>query len=521
MKKYSLYENRISLILLSAYIFVVLCLDSFLIFYNTKIYLFIASLFVIAAVSVFLSSFILKTLSKKSIDQENTYLSKKQSIKWYFIFFIISISAMLIVYIAYYPGAYSFDSYNQYLQAVKNEYNDWHPIIQTLITHKLPIILTNGWFGSIALFQMLELSLALSYMSITVLKYAGKKFALITFLLVVFNPQTSKVIYPWKDVTFAILTTVLMTIVLNCVMTKGEWMKNPVHSIFLIITLALDTMVRHNGVLFTLTLALCLLFILPKKRTVVIILCSLILIGAIKVPLYNALQVEKPGQRQTEVLGVPLSIIAHCVANDEDKLDDEILEFAYKIAPKEVYEQKYTDVGFNTVKFQKGTNLDTIEEYGIKNVLRLSARCFAQAPKSAIRGFIKVTNPAYTLTNIYPYQDMPTAYELDGFNGVSSLQTICSNYIIYSLLLFPHIFKYTGAIHLLLIASILAKLKLKRKSYLKQLMLVLPLFVYNFGTMLLMTANTDGSRFFYYSYCILPLLLVLIYKKRDVSKGEV
>ena len=57
---------------------------------------------------------------------------------WKAAFFLIPLLVMLVYFAAYYPGGFATDVVNQYGQAVKGQYDNWHPVIHTLFAHKLP-----------------------------------------------------------------------------------------------------------------------------------------------------------------------------------------------------------------------------------------------------------------------------------------------------------------------------------------------------------------------------------------------
>ena len=81
----------------------------------------------------------------------------------------------------------------------------------------------------------------------------------------------------------------------------------------------------------------------------------------------------------------------------------------------------------------------------------------------------------------------------------------------------PHVFLYYGVVHLVLLISILATCELNRAADWKKILFALPLLAYNYGTTLLMTGNDDAPRFFYYTVLIVPVILIVFYRKEDLS----
>ena len=74
---------------------------------------------------------------------------------------------------------------------------------------------------------------------------------------------------------------------------------------------------------------------------------------------------------------------------------------------------------------------------------------------------------------------------------------------------FSHIFLHLGIQHFILLAFLLAKVKLKRQD-LSKLLVVLAVFCYNFGSGLLLSADGDIHRFFFYTFPLMPVLLLML-----------
>ena len=177
---------------------------------------------------------------------------------------------------------------------------------------------------------------------------------------------------------------------------------------------------------------------------------------------------------------------------------------------------------YNYVKFHDQTNNDVIDEYRAAKVLNMALKCFIHSPIHSLKALIKLTEVSYSVCNGgYMYIDLPRIDENNfGFEqkGVPILRTANSFFSGLVLKLFPTTFMHTGTLHMILIISILAKCKLNKLKDWKKILLVLPVFAYNFGTTLLLTGAEDSSRFFIYTFMIVPVLLVMIYKK-DCEKG--
>ena len=472
--------------------------------------------------------YILKLARKAEFAQDKKCRFVLHDNWWRIIFFVVPFFVFLYHYILYYPGCFSTDSLTQYEQSMQGVYNDWHPVFHTLFAFKTPLFITRGWVGSIVLFQIILFSAVLSYSLFTVKKHTNTGYALFTLLFFIINPETSSMaLFPWKDVTFAIGALLLLTYGVQVYFTKGEWLKKPLNLVCFVLTACATTLFRHNALLFTLPLVFAVLLFVSKKRAIVIAVSCIVIIAAVKYPLYAILKVEDPDSRQIETLGMPMTLIGAAVTYDTENVDADILEFAYKIAPPEVWQEVYYYGSYNEVKWDWRTNNNVIEEYGTAKVLHMAARCIKDCPKATITGLIKLTEVVYTVTDEYhlyitPYSGLNRDEPISP--KVAELQRIDKQLTADFNSLFPHLFMYVGVMHLILVISVLAKCKLNKWCDWKRILFILPVFCYNFGTTLLLTGSGDSCRFFFYTFLLTPVLLTLLYKNEKETikdlKGE-
>lgn len=477
-KTYS--EKRVNCILLAAYLSFIL-ISRLFVHMNCPIYLLATGACVLVVISFILAPVIIRFFSNIFVDDKH-HFGRISSLKLRLFFYCFPLFVLLAYYVAYYPGDFSPDSIDQYRQAITNQYNDWHPVLHTLFTFWLPLRFSGGWIGSVTLFQELVLAATLGYCFESIYKYAGKYYVIGTMIFILCAPHLRIVRHPWKDVSFAIGALLLMVFSLHIFMTKGAWIKKISHAIFFIVVFVFTTIVRHNAILFTAPLLLALFFQILRKRFLIITLAIIALFTVIKGPLYSVLQVKAPGRRQVETLGLPMTIIGAAVTYTPGILEKDILEFAYKIAPRHVWTTNYHLGDYNSVKWQPETNNDVIEEYGAKKILDMMVRCIKASPRASISNIVKLTEGIYAVTGI------------------------------------RNIFLFYGAATLLVVISILSKCHLNRLKDWRKLLFALPLFSYNFGSALLLTAFVDCPRFFYYTLLIVPVILIFFYRKEENSE---
>ena len=434
------------------------------------------------------------------------------------LFYGLPLLIFLIYWAAYYPGGFTPDNFNQYEQVLLNRYNDWHPVVATLISFKLPLFLAQGWIGSIILFQILCFSAAIGYACQTVEKYVSPTVAFVLLAFILLNPQTGNMaMSPWKDTLFAIFTLFLTTGALHIHFTNGQWLADNRRACYLVLLLAITTLLRHNAVLFTIPFLLGLFFFTTRKRATAIFLSVIGLCLLTKWILFPVLQVQPAPQRRAEMLGLPMSVISAVAAYDQTSMDTQTREFIYAVANPETYPAAFA-YGYNSIKFLPGTNNQIIEEYGVKKVLRIFGRCFKQSPKVAAKEFIKTTATVYSVLDEAPAPFFPiitgNKYGISQ-KGVPELRLWGYYYTRLCSVLFAPLWVYVGMMHLLLILAVCAKCTARK--YWKNILFVIPLFSYNFGTVLLLSGIADAGRFFFYTFLVAPVLLILLFSRRMAS----
>lgn len=483
---------------------------------------------IIGVLSIALCPLLIKVCKKIEINQKNYMQTKKQSIAWNVLYFIIPFAVFLYHYLIFYPGSFSNDTFEQIGYCLSNQYSDWHPVMQTLFAIKMPLVLTNGWVGSMILFQIVFFSLAICYATKTIEENSNKLLAFVFLSIILLNPQTTNIaMFPWKDVSFAIGTLVLMSFALKIFSSKGKWLTKKRNFIAYVFFLVFTTLMRHNAILFTAFLILATIFFMPKKNIYILVLSFVLVIFVVKIPVYSLMNVIKPNERQIETLGLPMTVIGAVTKYNPDALDEETKEFAYKVSPKEIWEEVYQYGNYNWVKWNDKTNNTVIEEYGAKQVIAMMIRTLKNSPRVALTGLIKLTEVVYTISDYYSYVDFPYPSQdtvlgdtKDLFENSEILRESKQNYTMYINKIFPMLFVYVGAMHLYILIAILSKCQLNLWEDWKKIFFALPLLAYNFGTALLLTSAHDSSRFFYYTFLITPLVLLLFFKNDEIEKRE-
>ncbi len=441
-----------------------------------------------------------------SISRDSEALAGTARAKFFLKSWLATFGIFLLMYAIFYPGGFSFDSFNQYEQAIgMKKYNDWHPVLHTLFSFTLPLKLTGGWVGSIVLFQIVLASLALAYMTLTIAEFGNRKYSILFLAYILLNPATLAIMmYPWKDVAFAVAAMLSMIFAVRAYFSGGKSLESPANMFLFIVFISSATIFRHNAILFTFPLLIAVLFCAGRKQKIIIVTGCCVFIAAVRFVLYPYLDVQKPGNRVVETTCMPMTVIANAVNEAPEKLDKDIIDFLYSVAPKEQWQEHYVTGSFNSVKF-RGINSEPIENAGHAVILGMMLRCFIQAPYASLRGFAVLTKIVYSIFGFNDWGISPKTGDNDyGIDkgGIRPLQSMFYLYAQVTRAILKQFFWHIGVLLLALVILILAKADLMKFC------LAVPVIAYDFGTMLFLGGN--DFRFFYVTYLVFPLAVLVL-----------
>ena len=464
--------------------------------------------------------FLFLPISKKLNQMEGfpgQVLSRNKKILTFALVSVLTFLFLMIWFIAYYPGAFSEDSINQYTQAITGNYNDWHPVWHTLLFFTLPLKLF-GKPSAIILLQILYFSLLIGYMALTICELWNIKAALFSVVYIVMNPYTCVILlFPWKDVAFgmgALLCTILsVQLALKEKVPSKNW-----KLLLLGVFISSTTVFRHNAILFTATLLVALFFWIDKKSWIKILLFSCVSLFIIKIPIYHILNVEKPDQRVIETTGLPLTVIGNVAKETPYLMDDKLSDFVYTMASPEQWANNYNCGNFNSIKWS-GINTSIVEEEGLLGMLKLMFKCFHLSTNASLQATFALTDTVYGFEtglkgDVQPYIADSSLYEIH--YPPTHNQSLLDFIYAYTRFIDTTVFKYlrTYGITLLVMLFItLSRMHFKSWISWKKAFFVLPIFLYDFGTMLLLTG--PDSRFFYVTFLVAPLIITVTMHKKE------
>ena len=428
--------------------------------------------------------------------------------------FFCAIAVLGFCFLAVNPGGFDGDPSVQVRQVLNREYNDYYPVLHTLIAFWLPLTISGGWLPSMILFQILLFSTALTYLCDTVRKYADTFWAFMSLGIILLNPITqSYLMYGYKDETFGICAMILTCMNARIFFSHGEWLKKPLRMAAFAIMLAVTSIIRHNGILFALPCAVGAVMSVDWKRGLAAIGAALVIFIGIKGPLYSTIGAEQAEEHTSQTIGLPMSVIGGAVTYRPERLDEELLNFAYGIAPREVWEEKYQWGVYNWVDWDSRGNRQPLTEAGVTGVLKYMLRTFRKAPKEALKALIETTDITY---GVVPDQLADGTVYVSGADlgmreqGIPWMRNIMDAYRMLMYSVAPHSFLHSGVTLLVLMTVMLAKYPMTRKENWRRIIPVMSVFCYNLITMLLLFSWWDGARFFHYSLWVAPVLLVML-----------
>ncbi len=465
------------------------------------------ALFTVAAVSKFLHA--------RSIKLSERQRGRTEGIIFGIVIAFVSFALLFTWQRAFYPGSFSPDSIEQYEQVLSGEYNDWHPVLHTWLFFGLPHIFSQSP-ALIVTLQLVWFSLALGYLYyVLYTSGCGKVFMTLSYLYIIANPNTALImLYPWKDSAFTIFAAVLFAQLIRIYKSDGKWLYKWHNLAAFALFAFLTNSMRHNAILLIAPLLL-ILFVFFKDARKRIAFSAVLLIFAtvlLKLPIYSLADVESPDRRQTEMLGLPMTVLQNVYMEDREALSDEATAFMDSLATQENWEKHHQFSNFNSIKWSDTQIPYKVEQEGAAAILKYTAQASLNSPSVAFRSLLSLTSMVWscdggggwTIGYGITRNDLNITpdHKNDAEKNLISYRHTVNSYAT------KYLFNFVGIIILLLLFSAVAKIG---NGGLGKAFAVIPLMIYNFGTMLLLTGH--DFRFFHLNFVIVIPLLYIIFDK--------
>lgn len=436
--------------------------------------------------------------------------------------FLLAMGIALVVFgcafAACYPGGVNYDISNQWRQAHSGEYNNWHPVFHTLLIKGLTLLCDRYPFC--LLVQIVLFSALLARLTATLHKRGAPAWlALAVHTVTALSlPVRNTLMYLGKDSAMTLGILALSADAIELLYTRGAWLQKPTRAVRMGLLLAYVTLLRVNALLWTLPFLLCVFFAFrPVRKRAALAAC--VMAGALALiqgPLYGALNIVYPQNTVEESVGLPMTILGDIRQKEPDKLDAETTAFLAKLATDEAWTGTYILHNYNSMKFTFPR--EYIKETPLTDILRMSARAAAKAPRTAFEAVNGVTDLVWDITGQnegYPSVRNSGDIESEPYGGTkrNALGQTALNAFDW-VMGFTPLRWLTCNIGVQLLALLLATLWALRRHGSAVLLLALPTLLYDLGTMLLLCGN--DARFFHFSMTVsLASILALLFLPRQ------
>lgn len=348
-----------------------------------------------------------------SYKQKQSISAKTPKIK-ILIYALPSLFIFSLYFIAFYPGAMSPDSLDQWSQVLSRKFNDWHPVMHTWF-----IMSTTYFWKSPAAFsiaQIIILSVSIGYLGYNFEKYGVNKY--FTWLSVIFlSVIPVNGIYSitmWKDILFSVSVFLFTILLFNIIVTKGKWLDSKLNSLFFFFSSFGVVMFRHNGLAVFVVSVVVLAIILRKQFKKACILSALVIVANLIItgPIYDLCKVTPSDPN--EALAIPTQQIASIIAQDGN-LSKEQRDFFNEIMPLDTWREMYNPYSVDPIKFHEKYNKSFLLQHKSEFIKQWLKLC-VKNPNLAIKAYLKQTSVVWQirqfrdgvsslfLTGIYPVE---------------------------------------------------------------------------------------------------------------------
>ncbi len=430
----------------------------------------------------------------------------------------IALGVFGVAFAACYPGGVNYDTSNQWRQLHSGEFNNWHPLMHTLLMWLVTRIWDN--YSFVVLVQIIAFSLSLSYLTAVLHKRGVPAWlALAAEAFVAMTPLVrGTLMTAGKDSAMAIGVMLLTAWTVETLFTRGQWLQKLHRAVLFGLTLALTTLLRHNAMLWTYVLAASLFLAYKncRKQIAIGVAVMAAALALIQGPLFGSLNVVYPENFVDESMGIPMTILGDVKQTEPEKLDEETSAFLATLADDEMWQTVYRLHNYNSIKFTFDREL--VARKPIGDILQMTLRTCAAAPRTAFEAVNGLTDLVWGMTGkneaVRPVRnsfDIPqVAFRSEKLNALGEKAL---SVIDWGMSVAP-VRYLTQNIGVQLLALLLTTLWALRRHDSRVLVLTLPTLVYCLGTMMLLASN--DARFFQFVMAIaLPAVLALLYLPKE------
>lgn len=472
----------------------------------------------------FVFYFLWKKLSTFELKNPTSKILKRE----FFVYALVIIVPLIISVIAYYPAFATFDTVDQWNQVQTGIYNNWHPVMHTLLFIKIPTMIHNSML-SVSIYHCVFIFAILMYFSYCCRKnYLDFKQTTLALVLITFNPLFIKyAVNILKDIPYSWSVFLTTLFLINISKSDGEWLKNHINKVFFILSSLGILFLRHNGIVPFALMFIALIIFYPKIRKFFAITFISILVGnyIITGPIYELAGINGKNGGRAEMVGVVMGNLSYYYNNSAEFTDNE-KELLFTISPERNWKLYYNPKNFNHIKYSYPNFTGLVEE-NFEDIIKLWFKKTIQNPDLFIQSWLNVTSSIWQMkANIsdidYSIKNLETEITKKGELRIIS-NKVLEEVVEYNVLVTSSPLKWLFADFgegLFLIICALAIVIKKTRFNLRKCIPFIPVVINTLVIMLLITG--EEYRFIYsQTLCAIPLLLYsLSIKKVDVDSNE-
>ncbi len=447
---------------------------------------------------------------------------KKFDFKFALVIFVVVEAVVLLVFLSEFPGTTNTDLESQWKQVQTLEMDDWHPAIHTMTMLLITTVVDS--YSAVIFTQFVLFGVGVSYLLATLEVWGiSRKILYVILALTVINQNNHVILtIALKDTALSLTLLFLATHLINIYLSEGEWLKRKLNIFGFSLLLAYATLVRHNALLFTFSalVVLLIMFVKQRKQVICCVVITLALIGLVRGPLYSAFEVKTlEHQTSSEIIGLPMTVLGDIMVTNANALSPEAKEFLNLATSDQGWIDLYEKGSFNSIKFSN----EVVQAWLYTDALditRMAAQSSLNATTIAANAAIELTDMVWKTTDVpegrltfdtfsksheivTSHAKLPEAVGLTAQNLYSALFAFIPNFVQEAL-------SFVGT-HFLLI-MVFGFFACKQKG-MKALILVLPVILYNIGTMAVLCGN--DYRFFHFNILLsAPFIVVFLAKQK-------
>lgn len=297
-----------------------------------------------------------------------------------------------IVMLAYWPGILSPDAMVQWNQVQTGEIDNWHPAYSTIYIFLLTRICNSPAF--VIIIQYILIAFIFAYTLTRIEKYYKVNKLVLFFVSCLFalTPLNFNfAVNMLKDVLYSFWILLLIAFLIDIINDK-EWLKKWYHCLLLFMAGLLVSLFRHNGIIVIGIMALVLILIYRKEKSIYFVcigwIAAYLLMTSVGFKILNIKEANYSNK-----YGPVSHILAKMLNNDKVEFTEEDIENMSEFV--DVEELKNTYKLYNMDYSIRAQKVEALKENGTE-YLKIGLHKAIQYPLEVVKYYIKTTSFFYS-----------------------------------------------------------------------------------------------------------------------------